>query len=102
MPVTFTVADSRMQALAPTMEAAGVFTNADLVDNALALFQWAVKHAQGGRAIAALDADGCRYEIRMAALCHAALDGHAARSPDMPFAPVPLPALGGPPGSSRR
>jgi hypothetical protein len=99
MPVTFTILDSKIQDMASTMEVAGVFTNGDMVNNALALFKWAVKHAQSGRVIAAFDADGQRYEIQMAALYHAALDGHTARLPDQPFPAIPLPVLGGPPRS---
>jgi hypothetical protein len=102
MSVTFTIPDSKIQDLASTMEVAGVFTNGDMVNNALALFKWVVNHAQSGRVIAAFDADGQRYEIRMAALCHAALDGHTARSPDQPFTSIPLPVLGGPPRTLNR
>ena len=54
-------------------EQTGIKTNKELMSNALALFQWAVREVERGRAIASVDEANTRFkEVWMPVLEHVA------------------------------
>jgi hypothetical protein len=61
--------DSRIEALEVLMKETGLSTKKDLINQALTLFEWAVRERRAGRIIAAVDEVSEKYrEILMPAL----------------------------------
>lgn len=65
--------EARVQELEGLMREAGITTKKDLLNDALSLFQWALRERQAGRKIASVDESNQRYkELVMSSLENAA------------------------------
>lgn len=77
----FDLNDERLKELDRLMQDCGIGTRKELFDNALTLFEWAVREVQGGHTIAAVNEAQKRYrELQMPALNRAAPRRQAAAS----------------------
>ncbi len=54
--------ESKVEGLEELMRVCGLRTKKDLINNALALLEWAVRERQKGNAIVSLDEDSERYK----------------------------------------
>lgn len=70
--VVFTFSEDYYSEVEMAMLACRISSKAELINNALTLFQWAVRESAKGRVIAAIDEDAKRYrEIYMPSLAEA-------------------------------
>lgn len=69
MRIQLELPEDRVRNLENLMEETGLATKKDLLNDALALFQWAVRERMSGRIIASVDEQNNRYkELTMASL----------------------------------
>jgi hypothetical protein len=69
MRIQYEVSDKQLEAIKALVEITGVKTRTELLNNALALFEWAVKEKKSGRTIASLDeTDNVKRELVIPAL----------------------------------
>lgn len=69
MRIQLELPEDRVRELDVLMEETGLTTRKDLLNQALTLFQWAVRERQAGRMIASVDEEHQRYkELTMPAL----------------------------------
>lgn len=67
--IQFELPEARVQELEGLMRETGISTKKDLLNDALTLFQWAVRERQAGRKIASVDETNQRYkELAMPSL----------------------------------
>ena len=67
----FELPEARAAHLKEVMETCGLATQKDLINNALTLFEWAVKQRQEGRVISSVDETNKKWkELSMPALEH--------------------------------
>ena len=67
----FDMPEARLAQLKEVMETCGLATQKDLINNALTLFEWAVKQRQEGRVISSVDEKNKKWkELSMPALEH--------------------------------
>lgn len=65
----FDLPEARLAQLKELMETCGIATQKDLFNNALTLFEWAVRQRQEGRVISAVDEVNMKFkELSMPAL----------------------------------
>ncbi len=60
--IVFEIPASRVERMDSLMEKCGLDTRKDLINNALALFEWAVSETENGKLIAALDESSSNYQ----------------------------------------
>ena len=90
MKIQLEIPKDREQELQSLKSATALVTYKDLFNNALSIFEWAVKETQEGRIIAVVDEGGMEYRaLKMPALKHAA----NAKSPSVGSGSSPAPAL---------
>ena len=69
MRIQYEVSKKQLEAIKALVDITGVKTRTELLNNALALLEWAVNEKKSGRAIASLDeTDKVRRELVMPAL----------------------------------
>jgi hypothetical protein len=84
------VDENGIQVLDSIKQATGVNTYKDIFNNAITLFEWAIRQRVEGRVIASLDERTKRYkEMTMPALEDAVRRANAAKSPQLVAAQQP-------------
>ncbi len=67
--IQFELPEEKVKELQALMDEAGIATRKDLFNNALTLFEWALKECRSGRTIASVDEHNKKYkELVMPAL----------------------------------
>jgi hypothetical protein len=61
MRIQFEISNNRLKELEALMDAAGVNTKKELLNNALTLLEWAIEEERKGRIIASLDEQTKKY-----------------------------------------
>lgn len=77
--IQFELSDDRVKELEGLMEEVGIVTRKDFFNNALTLFEWAIKEKKAGRTLASIDEVNQRYrELVMPSLASVASSAETA------------------------
>lgn len=80
--IQFELSEDRVKELEGLMREAGIVTRKDLFNNALTLFEWAVREKKAGRIVASIDENSHRYkELVMPSLASVTSVGEKSQVP---------------------